>query len=777
MRRSLPIRLVFLSIAPLARASIAPLARVSIAPLARISSVGGVAILLLAVGLFGEFAAGGAQVVGPQATEELTAIQSVLRVPREEAARGLRVRVQGTVTFVQTSTLDFFLQAGEHAIWVASTAGERLERGDVVEVRGVTAAGAFAPELQPDEDGVTVVGSDALPNPASIEQLAFANGEHDCRFVAMTGVVRLVTDETHHVRVTLATAFGRVPVLVPRETADGLGAALVGAQVVARGVCSVDFNRRGQMTGMRIFAQEKDDLRVLAPAREFVAVPSVSIARLLTFRSVVDRSGRTRTKGIVTLRRGDGSFFMTGEGASALVRPTSPVELRPGQEVEVIGFARADAAITSIEDAIVTRGPSGARPFARRVASVGELTEDVPGGDLVRIAGRIEAITQRERETIIIARLDPPPGATEEGSVANADSVLELRLTNAEAARWPAEVEVGARMTAVGVKWPVVSALVGDAWPLVLVDSADDIEIVEAAPVLSPSRTLFLIGVVALGGILLAVIARARLAQKERIQRRLELAVAERTAELEAASRRIAAFDAVRSRFVALANHELRSPLMVLRMRGELLGKEASPTTRVHGSDIVRCADRISNIIDEFLDKPLEQGQPRIATDRVNLSDLARAAVARAEPMLRAKGQRMVLDGTVRGVPAWGDARLIGAVLDNLLSNASKFSASGTEVRVSVRQSEEGNISSVSVIDQGPGISDADQAKLFRRGVRLAARPTAGESSEGNGLALAHELAMAMAGRIVCVSRLGAGAEFRMELPGDAGPRRPWSDA
>jgi signal transduction histidine kinase len=145
--------------------------------------------------------------------------------------------------------------------------------------------------------------------------------------------------------------------------------------------------------------------------------------------------------------------------------------------------------------------------------------------------------------------------------------------------------------------------------------------------------------------------------------------------------------------------------------------------------------------------------------------------------MLRAKGQRMVLDGTVRGVPAWGDARLIGAVLDNLLSNASKFSASGTEVRVSVRQSEEGNISSVSVIDQGPGISDADQAKLFRRGVRLAARPTAGESSEGNGLALAHELAMAMAGRIVCVSRLGAGAEFRMELPGDAGPRRPWSDA
>ncbi len=691
--------------------------------------------------------------------------------------------MRGTVTFVQTPTPDFFVQAGDHAIWVSPaggaagdpTQGARLERGDVVEVVGITAAGAFAPELVPDADGVTVVGRDELPMPASIERLAFANGEHDCRFVSITGVVRLVTVETHHVRVTLATAFGRVPVLVPRTTAEGLGAALVGAQISARGVCSVDFNRRGQMTGMRLYSQEEADLRVVAPAREFVAVPSVSIARLLTFRSVIDASGRTRTKGIVTLRRGDGTFFMTAEGASALVRPTTAVEVRPGQEVEVIGFARADVAITSIEDAIVTRGPSGARPFARRVATGIELQEEIAGGDLVRVAGRIEAISQRERETIIIARLDRPAPSEEGVSASPADTLLELRLANAETARWPADMEVGARISAVGVKWPVVSALVGDAWPLVLVDSAEDIELIEAAPVLSASRTLLLIGVVALGGVLVAIVARVRLIQKERIQRRLELAVAERTAELEAASRRIAAFDAVRSRFVGLANHELRSPLMVLRMRGELLSREASPTTRVHGSDIVRCADRISSIIDEFLDKPLEQGQPRIATDRVNLSDLARAAVARAEPMLRAKGQRMVLDGTVRGVPAWGDARLIGAVLDNLLSNASKFSASGTEVRVSVRQSEEGSVSSVSVIDQGPGLSDADQAKLFRRGVRLAARPTAGESSEGNGLALAHELAVAMAGRIVCVSRLGAGAEFRMELPGDAGPRRPWS--
>lgn len=708
---------------------------------------------------------------------ELTTIREVLRLPRDDAAKRQRVAVRGTVTYVQHSSLDFFLQQGEHAIWVAGFGGARPNRGDVVEVRGVTHSGSFAPEIHPDEDGVTVVGQDSLPLPAAPGEIAFANGEHDCRFVAITGVARLVSDEGTHVQVTLATASGRISVLVPKERAEGLDRTLVGANMAARGVCAMRLNERGQMIGMRLFAQEAADLQVLTPAREVSALPSVSPARLLTYRAVADRSGRTRTKGVVTLRRGDGSFFIAGDGAAAFVRPTTAATIAnamaTGDEVEVIGFAAADEALTTIEDALVTRGASGPRPMARSVPTTTALALAVPGGELVRIETEILGVTHRERETIISARMpyaepDPPGQAESIG-------IVELRLTNAEAERMPDAVETGARVAFVGVKWPVVSAMLGERWPVLLVDSAADVEVLAAAPWLNPNRTMLLVGSVALAGIAAAFATRWRLAQKERVQARLEEAVAERTAELEAASRRLAAFDAVRSRFVALANHELRSPLMVLRMRGELLGRDASPTTRVHGNDIVRSADQITAIIDEFLEKPLDQGQPRIATDRVNLSDLARAAAARAEPMLRAKGQRLVLDGTVRGVPAWGDARLIGAILDNLLSNASKFAASGTEVRVSVRQNDDGSVSSVSVIDQGPGLSEADRAKLFRRGVILSARPTGGESSEGNGLALAHELAVAMAGRIVCESALGAGAEFRMELPGDAGPPKPWS--
>lgn len=699
----------------------------------------------------------------------LREIREVLRLPPEDAGKRRRAEVAGVVTFVHPGVGDFFLQDGEDAIWVSHSGGAKgLVRGDRVRVRGVTQRGTFAPSIDPDPlNGVEREGDALLPPPAIAEQMGLANGAQDCRRLAMSGVVRTVSVDQESIELTLSTAFGRVPVVVVTDPTGLIAQSLVGARVAVRGVCATRLNERGQMIGMRLYCQESADIMVVEAAREVSALPSVPPSRLLKYRAVADSSGRTRTKGIVTLRRGDGSFFIAGDGGGAFVRPVEKVELATGDEVEVVGFARADDEMTSIEDAIVTPGPHGPRPSALRVATVRDLAELAQGGELVRIEAELFRIVGRDRETIITARLGANAG--------DQGGIVELRLTNDEASRLAEGVGPGARVAFTGVKWPVVSALLGEKWPVLLVDSASDVELLAGAPILTAERVVSLVGLIAAAALGLAIVARWRLARKESVQAALEVAVAERTGELEAASRRLAAYDSIRSRFVALANHELRSPLMVLRMRGELISRDGSPTTRVHGADIVACADRITTIIDEFLEKPLDQGQPRIATDRVNLSDLAHAAAARAEPMLRAKGQRLVLDGTVRGVPAWGDARLVGTILDNLLSNASKFSQPGTEIRLSVKQSDEDRTSSVSVVDQGPGLSDVDRAKLFRRGVLLSARPTAGESGAGEGLALAHELATAMAGRLLCESAFGAGAEFRLELPGDAGPPRPWS--
>jgi two-component system, sensor histidine kinase and response regulator len=109
------------------------------------------------------------------------------------------------------------------------------------------------------------------------------------------------------------------------------------------------------------------------------------------------------------------------------------------------------------------------------------------------------------------------------------------------------------------------------------------------------------------------------------------------------------------------------------------------------------------------------------------------------------------------------DCVAVGAVLDNLLSNAVKFSEAGTTIRVTT--SIQGNDVVCSIRDHGPGLSEADQAQLFQRGVRLSPKPTGGESSNGFGLAIARDLTRALGGRLSCTSVIGDGSCFTLALP------------
>jgi signal transduction histidine kinase len=112
---------------------------------------------------------------------------------------------------------------------------------------------------------------------------------------------------------------------------------------------------------------------------------------------------------------------------------------------------------------------------------------------------------------------------------------------------------------------------------------------------------------------------------------------------------------------------------------------------------------------------------------------------------------------------AWADRTAVAAVLDNLLSNAIKFSP--PQKRIWVRVTAEPAHLVCAVQDEGPGLSDQEQARLFQRGVRLSPVPTGGEPSSGYGLAVAKELIEKLNGEIWCESRLGQGASFSFRLP------------
>jgi signal transduction histidine kinase len=112
---------------------------------------------------------------------------------------------------------------------------------------------------------------------------------------------------------------------------------------------------------------------------------------------------------------------------------------------------------------------------------------------------------------------------------------------------------------------------------------------------------------------------------------------------------------------------------------------------------------------------------------------------------------------------AYGDVGAVTQILDNILSNAIKYSPPFTHVDVLVT-SRDGAVL-MEVQDQGPGFSSEDMQRLYQKFARLSAQPTAGESSTGLGLSIVKKLVEAMNGTVRCESQSGEGARFTITLP------------
>src|SRR5690606_16530227 len=109
------------------------------------------------------------------------------------------------------------------------------------------------------------------------------------------------------------------------------------------------------------------------------------------------------------------------------------------------------------------------------------------------------------------------------------------------------------------------------------------------------------------------------------------------------------------------------------------------------------------------------------------------------------------------------DADYLGRIVDNLVSNAIKFSKNKSVVDVSA--GEEGGAFWVRVKDHGPGFSETDKTKLFQKFQKLSARPTGGESSNGLGLAIVKTLVDRLGGEITLKTALRQGSEFTVTFP------------
>ncbi len=149
--------------------------------------------------------------------------------------------------------------------------------------------------------------------------------------------------------------------------------------------------------------------------------------------------------------------------------------------------------------------------------------------------------------------------------------------------------------------------------------------------------------------------------------------------------------------------------------------------------------------------------------EKVDLTLLVQRGCQYYADQARGKRVGVVFEPSAEPVYAWTDRVVVAAVLDNLLSNALNFSASGTVVRASV-VADPGCVVCC-VRDEGPGLTLEEQARLFQPGVRLGPSPTGGELSTGYGLAISKDMIQTLKGYIWCESNVGRGSCFSFRLP------------
>ncbi|MFO1488872.1 MAG: HAMP domain-containing sensor histidine kinase [Verrucomicrobiota bacterium] len=234
--------------------------------------------------------------------------------------------------------------------------------------------------------------------------------------------------------------------------------------------------------------------------------------------------------------------------------------------------------------------------------------------------------------------------------------------------------------------------------------------------------------------------------------------------ELAVSNERLVYLNSEKDEFLGIAAHDLKNPLTVIAGSAELvmMSRDQAMIDKL-SRNIIGAATRMRDLIGNLLDvNAIEQGKFTSNIEPCDLSALARQSVENNQASATRKQIQLHL-GFSPGVQALADRNAALQILDNLISNALKYSPSQTTVQVIVENRSGKAV--VSVKDEGPGISEADQKKLFGKFTRLTARPTGGESSTGLGLAIVKRLAEAMSGSVHCNSVLGQGATFVLMLP------------
>ena len=235
--------------------------------------------------------------------------------------------------------------------------------------------------------------------------------------------------------------------------------------------------------------------------------------------------------------------------------------------------------------------------------------------------------------------------------------------------------------------------------------------------------------------------------------------------ELGRQNERLRELDRMKDDFVASVSHELRTPLTSIRGYLELVREDTSlgeEQQRMLGI-VERNADRLLGLVTDLLFiAEVDAGKLTIERNPVELADVAAESVETAGPRARAAGIKLQLDAEQELVVA-GDHSRLAQVLDNLISNAIKFTPVGGRVDVRVFRADGAAV--IEVSDTGVGIPEEDRPHLFERFYRADSATAAAVQGTGLGLAIVGAITESHGGTVAVQSGEREGATFVVRLP------------
>ncbi len=328
-----------------------------------------------------------------QALPTLTTALAAHSLSTDQAKLGYPVRLHGVVTYYDPYTSPkvgaYFIcdSTGCIAVLVPPQPILPIRAGTVVDMRGASAPGNYAPILEGSE--VHVVGQSELPAQAPRRSLGeLMTGVYDSRWTEVEAVVHSVENSGHTVTLTLALEDGVIRGITPVEAGADY-ARLIDARVLIRGNAAPVWTKNRQMVGARLLFPSLAQVTIEEPApADPFALPVRPVNSLMRFSPGARFAHRVRVRGQVTLQW-PGRWFYIQDGSQGLFIPTvQKTPLKLGDVVDAVGFPAMGEYSAMLEDAIFKPQGSG-----QTIAAPPVTAQDAMKGDhdakLVQIQGRL----------------------------------------------------------------------------------------------------------------------------------------------------------------------------------------------------------------------------------------------------------------------------------------------------------------------------------------------------------------------------------------------------